>query len=105
MYLAPYVLVLPPSQNNILLKKRLQCTTKSSITGPQWLDDDVYTKEDQVGTTATIWAPCGVTGLLNVNNRIALTATNSTLTGELSDDGATVGFTHQVHVSWRVCTP
>jgi len=81
------------------------CTTKSSITGPEWLDGDVYTKEDQVETTATIWAPCGDTGLLNVNNRIALTATNSTLTGELSDDDATVAFTHQVHVSWRPCTP
>jgi hypothetical protein len=33
-----------------------------------------------------------------VNNRIALTSTNSSASGSLSDD-ATVAFRHQVHVS------
>jgi hypothetical protein len=81
------------------------CTTKSSITGKQWLTGDVYTKEDLVETTATIWSPCGATGLLNINNRIALTATTKTATGELSNDDATVAFTQQVHVAWKKCTP
>lgn len=82
-----------------------QANTKSSITGSQWLNGDVYTKEDLVETTATIWSPCGDTGLLNINNRISLQATNTTQTGELSDDDATVAFTQQVHVAWKKCTP
>jgi len=80
-------------------------TTKSSISGAAWVKGDVYTKEDQVETTATIWSPCGDTGILNVNNRIALTSTVTSATGELSNDDATVSFTHQAHVSWRPCTP
>ncbi|TVY84976.1 putative secreted protein [Lachnellula suecica] len=80
------------------------CTTRSSISGPQWLQGNVYTKEDLVETSATIWSPCGATGLLNVNNRIALSATNSTQAGELSDDDATISFTQQLHVQWKKCT-
>jgi len=80
-------------------------TTRSTITGSQWLNGDVYTKEDLVESTAVIWSPCGANGILNVNNRVALSSTNSTQTGELSDDDATVAFTHQVHVAWQSCTP
>ncbi len=63
----------------------------------------IYTKEDTIETTATVWSPCGTTGILNINNRLALTSTNSTQAGELSDDDATVAFTQQLHVSWRKC--
>jgi hypothetical protein len=66
---------------------------------------DVYTKTDKIETTATVWSPCGTTGILNINNRISLTSTNSTASGELSNDDATVAFTQQLHVSWRPCTP
>ena len=65
----------------------------------------VYTKQDSVETTATIWSPCGNTGILNINNRIALTSTVSTASGEMSNDDATVAFTQQLHVAWRKCTP
>jgi len=41
---------------------------------------------------------------LNVNNRIALSSTVASATGELSDDDATVALTHQLHVSWQPCT-
>ncbi|EPE33386.1 hypothetical protein GLAREA_06399 [Glarea lozoyensis ATCC 20868] len=81
------------------------CTTRSSISGPGWLLGDVYTKHDQVETTATIWSPCGATGLLNINNRIALTSSTASGTGEVSNDDATVAFTQQAHVSWRQCVP
>ncbi|KAG9230128.1 hypothetical protein BJ875DRAFT_385821 [Amylocarpus encephaloides] len=81
------------------------CTTRSSISGAGWKLGDVYTKHDQVETTATIWSPCGDTGLLNINNRISLTASNSKASGELTNDDATVAFTQQAHVSWRQCTP
>lgn len=65
----------------------------------------VYTKQDTIETTATVWSPCGTTGILNINNRIALASKNSTQAGELSNDDATVAFTQQLHVSWRKCTP
>jgi hypothetical protein len=81
-------------------------TTRMVATGGPGLDQgQVYTKQDTVETTATIWSPCGTTGLLNINNRISLTSSNSSAAGELSNDDATVAFTQQLHVSWRACTP
>jgi hypothetical protein len=65
----------------------------------------VYTKQDSVETTATIWSPCGQNGILNINNRIALTNKKSDQAGEMSNDDATVAFTQQLHVAWRKCTP
>ncbi|KAF2786762.1 hypothetical protein K505DRAFT_330128 [Melanomma pulvis-pyrius CBS 109.77] len=65
----------------------------------------VYTKQDSVETTATVWSPCGTNGILNINNRLSLTASSTTAAGELSNDDATVAFTQQLHVSWRPCTP
>ncbi|KAH6723323.1 hypothetical protein BKA61DRAFT_464280 [Leptodontidium sp. MPI-SDFR-AT-0119] len=79
------------------------CTTRSTISGAQWLNGDVYTKQDLIESTAVIWSPCGANGILNVNNRIALSSTNAKQTGELSNDDATVAFTHQLHVAWQPC--
>ena len=81
-------------------------TTRTSFQGGgALLDGQVYTKQDSVETTATIWSPCGTTGILNINNRISLTSSNSSAAGELSNDDATVAFTQQLHVAWRACTP
>ncbi|KAH6643455.1 hypothetical protein BKA67DRAFT_528026 [Truncatella angustata] len=81
-------------------------TTQASIAGGGvWANGQVYTKQDQVPTASTIWSPCGQTGILNINNRIALTSSNATATGQISDDDATVAFTHQLHVSWQPCVP
>jgi hypothetical protein len=83
-----------------------QQTTRSSFTGGGALaNGQVYTKQDSVETTATIWSPCGSNGILNINNRIALTSKNSKASGELSNDDATVAFTQQLHVAWKKCTP
>ncbi|KAI0436519.1 hypothetical protein F4803DRAFT_556937 [Xylaria telfairii] len=79
-------------------------TTQTSISGGGiWEFGDVYTKQDQVPTASVIWSPCGATGILNVNNRIALTSTNSTASGTISDDDATVALTQQIHVAWQPC--
>ncbi|KAI5922348.1 hypothetical protein F4810DRAFT_711713 [Camillea tinctor] len=79
-------------------------TTQTSIQGGGiWETGDVYTKQDQVPTASVIWSPCGATGILNVNNRIALTSSNSSASGQISDDDATVAFTQQIHVSWQPC--
>lgn len=73
--------------------------------GGSLVNGQVYTKQDSVETTATIWSPCGNTGILNINNRISLTSKNSAASGEMSNDDATVAFTQQLHVAWRQCTP
>jgi hypothetical protein len=80
-------------------------TTRASIAGGGiWKDGAVYTKEDNVVSTAVIWSPCGATGILNVNNRISLSANTTSAEGELDEDDATVTFTHEIHVSWQPCT-
>lgn len=79
-------------------------TTRTSIQGGgAWALGQVYTKQDKVPTAAVIWSPCGATGILNVNNRIALTSRNSSAYGQISDDDATVAFTQQVNVGWQPC--
>lgn len=79
-------------------------TTSTSITGgPLWENGQVYTKTDQIPTASYIYSPCGSSGILNINNRIALTSTNSSASGTLTDDDATVAFTQQVNIAWRPC--
>ncbi|PGH11127.1 hypothetical protein AJ79_05074 [Helicocarpus griseus UAMH5409] len=78
-------------------------STRTSISGPEWLEGDIYTKSDQVENTAVVWSPCGAEGMLNINNRIALTSRDREASGALSNDDATVAFTHQLHVAWRTC--
>ncbi|CAI6340904.1 unnamed protein product [Periconia digitata] len=73
--------------------------------GGKLAEGEVYTKNDKVETTAVVWSPCGTNGLLNINNRISLTSSNTSAYGELSNDDATVAFTQQVHVAWQPCTP
>ncbi|KAK2748052.1 hypothetical protein FQN55_004601 [Onygenales sp. PD_40] len=77
--------------------------TRATISGEEWLAGDIYVKNDQVENTAIVWSPCGAEGMLNINNRIALTSTESEASGELSNDDATIAFTQQLHVAWRTC--
>lgn len=79
-------------------------TTQTSISGGGiWAQGQVYTKADKIPTASYIYSPCGASGILNVNNRIALTSTNSSASGTVSDDDATVAFTQQVNLNWRTC--
>ncbi|KAH6864893.1 hypothetical protein J4E91_006749 [Alternaria rosae] len=84
---------------------KTQTTRMSAVGGGALLNGQVYTKQDSVETTATIWSPCGQNGILNINNRISLTNKKSDQAGEMSNDDATVAFTQQLHVAWRKCTP
>jgi len=79
-------------------------SSKTTISGADYLNGQIYQKTDVVENASTVWSPCGATGILNINNRIALTSTGSSLAGELSDDDATVQFTQKVLVQWRTCT-
>jgi len=79
-------------------------TTKTSIAGGGiWEQGQVYTKNDKIPTSSYIFGPCGASGILNVNNRIALTSSNSSAYGSITDDDATVAFTQQVNLNWRAC--
>ncbi|KAK4170046.1 hypothetical protein QBC43DRAFT_340554 [Cladorrhinum sp. PSN259] len=79
-------------------------TTQTSIAGGGiWASGQVYTKADRIPTASYIYSPCGASGILNVNNRIALTTTNTTASGEITNDDATVAFTQQVNLQWRTC--
>ncbi|PSR73829.1 hypothetical protein BD289DRAFT_487530, partial [Coniella lustricola] len=59
---------------------------------------------DQINTVSAIYSPCGKEGLLNINNRIALSSNNTLASGQLTDDDATVAFTQQLHLAWQNCT-
>ncbi|KAK1764145.1 hypothetical protein QBC33DRAFT_562197 [Phialemonium atrogriseum] len=79
-------------------------TTQTSISGGGiWEQGQVYTKADTVPTASYIFSPCGANGILNINNRIALTSTDKSASGLLTDDDATVAFTQQIHLSWKSC--
>ncbi|KAK3364649.1 hypothetical protein B0T25DRAFT_70365 [Lasiosphaeria hispida] len=79
-------------------------TTQTSIQGGGiWASGQVYTKNDKIPTASFIFSPCGANGILNINNRIALTSTNSTASGEVTNDDATVAFTQQININWRKC--
>lgn len=78
-------------------------TTRSTLRGPEFANGKTYTKSDNVETSATVWSPCGANGILNVNNRIALTANSVNGTGEISNDDATLKFTQKLRITWRRC--
>jgi len=80
-------------------------TTKTTITGGGvWAEGQVYTKSDSVPTASLIFSPCGARGILNINNRISLTSSNSKAFGQITDDDATVAFTQQLNLNWKKCT-
>ncbi|KAK4243441.1 hypothetical protein C7999DRAFT_36220 [Corynascus novoguineensis] len=79
-------------------------TTQTSITGGGlWADGQVYTKADQIPTASYIFSPCGANGILNINNRIALSSSNSSAFGMITDDDATYALTQQINIAWRSC--
>jgi hypothetical protein len=79
-------------------------TTRTEIRGDAlWSQGQVYTKSDSVPTASLIYSPCGATGILNINNRISLTSSNSQAFGSITDDDATVAFTQQLNLNWKNC--
>jgi len=77
--------------------------TRSTIQGPEFVNGKTYTKADSLTTQSMVWSPCGASGILNVNNRIALTSNVSGAKGEVTNDDATFKFTQTVRVNWRRC--
>jgi hypothetical protein len=77
--------------------------SRTFISGPEYQNGKSYTKTDNVENSATVWSPCGANGLLNVNNRIALTSQSPNGTGEISNDDATFKFEQKIRIQWRSC--
>lgn len=79
--------------------------SRITLSGPDYLNGRMYTKEDKIENASVVWSPCGANGILNINNRIALSNSgNRNGQGEISSDDATVRFEQKIRVQWRRCT-
>jgi Domain of unknown function (DUF4360) len=80
-------------------------TTQTSISGGGiWANGQVYTQQDRLPGANVVRSPCGgSSAILNINNRIALTSSDSSASGMITDDDATVSVTQQVHIQWYPC--
>jgi len=77
--------------------------SRSELRGPEYRNGKIYEKKDVINTASVVWSPCGANGILNINNRIALSSNNRNAEGEISTDDATIKFTQKVAVAWRRC--
>jgi hypothetical protein len=77
--------------------------TRTSLSGPDYMNGKTYTKQDAIQNESMIWSPCGANGILNINNRIALTSPNTQAAGEISNDDATIKFEQKLRIQWRRC--
>jgi hypothetical protein len=78
-------------------------TSRATLRGAEYKAGKVYEKKDQIENASVVWSPCGASGILNVNNRIALTSSRNEAEGEVSTDDATIKFTQKIAVVWRRC--
>lgn len=78
-----------------------QITSTLTIKGPY---DDNYLKTDQFGVESTVWSPCGVEGLLNINSEIRLSPADSSKNALLTVDSTDLKFTQIHYLQWQKCT-
>ncbi|KAM7192703.1 protein of unknown function (DUF4360) domain containing protein [Rhypophila sp. PSN 637] len=65
--------------------------------------DDNYLKTDQFGVESTVWSPCGVEGLLNINSEVRLSPADSTRNALLTVDSTDLKFTQVHYLQWQKC--
>ena len=63
-----------------------QISSTMTLTGPY---NDNYIKTDQFGVDSTVWSPCGLEGLLNINSEARLSPPDATKNAQM-----TVRFPH-----------
>jgi hypothetical protein len=78
-----------------------QITSTKVIPGPI---DDNYLKSDAFGVESTVWSPCGVEGMLNINSQISLAPLNAQQEALLTTDSTDLKFTQIHYLQWRKCT-
>jgi len=77
-----------------------QVSSTLTIRGPY---DDNYQKTDQFGVTSTVWSPCGVEGLLNINSEVRISAAQSSNSNLLTVDSTDLSFKQIHHLQWQKC--
>ncbi|KAK5654730.1 hypothetical protein OQA88_7055 [Cercophora sp. LCS_1] len=77
-----------------------QVTSTLTIRGPY---DDNYLKTDQFGVQSTVWSPCGLEGLLNINSEVRLSPADSNKAGLLTVDSTDLRFKQIHYLQWQKC--
>ncbi|KAH8896175.1 hypothetical protein GQ53DRAFT_743490 [Thozetella sp. PMI_491] len=78
-----------------------QISTTTIIKGPY---EDNYIKTDQLSVETTVWSPCGVEGLLNINSEVRLSPPDATKNALLTVDSTDLKFTQIHYFQWQTCT-
>ena len=66
-----------------------------TLNGPY---SDNYVKEDRFGVESTVWSPCGVEGMLNINSEVRITPLSSKNVALM-----TVIAPGDVEIRWQAC--
>ena len=78
-----------------------QISSTMTIRGPY---DDNYLKTDQFGLESTVWSPCGVEGLLNINSEVRISSSGSSNNkGLLTVDATDLRFKQIHYLQWLKC--
>jgi len=77
-----------------------QISSTMTIRGPY---DDNYLKSDRFGVESTVWSPCGLEGLLNINSEVRLSPADNTKSGLMTVDSTDLKFTQIHYLQWQKC--
>lgn len=79
-----------------------QIQSTLTIRGPF---DDNYVKTDEFGVESTVWSPCGLEGLLNINSEVRISPADSTRSALLTVDSTDLSFKQVHYLQWQACPP
>ncbi|KAK0615179.1 hypothetical protein B0T17DRAFT_592954 [Bombardia bombarda] len=77
-----------------------QISSTLTLKGPY---DDNYLKTDQFGIETTVWSPCGIEGLLNINSEVRLSPPDQTKSALLTVDSTDLKFVQKLFFNWEKC--
>ncbi|KAK4154053.1 hypothetical protein C8A00DRAFT_33159 [Chaetomidium leptoderma] len=78
----------------------MQISSTMTIRGPY---NDNYIKTDEFGVESTVWSPCGVEGLLNINSEIRLSPMDAVKPALLTVDSTDLRFKQVHYLQWQAC--
>jgi len=64
---------------------------------------DNYVKEDKFGVESTIWSPCGLEGMLNINSEVRITPLDTKNVALMTVDSTDLKFTQVHYLQWQTC--
>ncbi|KLU89181.1 hypothetical protein MAPG_08155 [Magnaporthiopsis poae ATCC 64411] len=76
-----------------------QVSSTLTLRGPY---DDNYLKTDELPVESTVWSPCGIEGLLNINSEVRVTSSTSNNV-LLTVDSTDLKFTQLHYLQWQKC--